>query len=58
VAVGKNDQTVAGSTTLSGDDINNSLTVDVILKNKNNKNGHLDPSSDVSVWVVPATISN
>jgi hypothetical protein len=57
-AVGKNDQTVAGSTTLSGDDINNSLTVDVILKNKNNKNGHLDSSSDVTVWVVPATISN
>ena len=58
VAVGKNDQTVAGSTTLNGDDINNSLTVDVILKNKNNKNGHLDSSSDVTVWVVPATISN
>jgi hypothetical protein len=58
VAVGKNDQTVAGSTTLNGDDINNSLTVDVILKNKNNKTGHLDSSSDVTVWVVPATISN
>jgi len=58
VAVGKNDQTVAGSTTLNGDDINNSLTVNVILKNKNNKNGHLDSSSDVTVWVVPATISN
>ncbi|HYT02407.1 MAG TPA: hypothetical protein VEL70_05810 [Candidatus Acidoferrum sp.] len=58
VAVGKNDQTVAGSTTLNSDDINNSLTVDVILKNKNNKNGHLDSSSDVTVWVVPATISN
>ena len=58
VAVGKNDQTVAGSTTRNGDDINNSLTVDVILKNKNNKNGHLDSSSDVTVWVVPATISN
>jgi hypothetical protein len=58
VAVGKNDQTVAGSTTLKGDDINNSLTVNVILKNKNNKNGHLDASSDVTVWVVPATISN
>jgi hypothetical protein len=58
VAVGKNDQTVAGSTTLKGDDINNSLTVNVILKNKNNKNGHLDASSDVTVWVVPATISD
>ncbi|HYT41366.1 MAG TPA: hypothetical protein VEP90_03375, partial [Methylomirabilota bacterium] len=58
VAVGKNDQTVAGSTTLNGDDINNSLTADVILKNKNNKNGYLDSSSDVIVWVVPATISN
>jgi hypothetical protein len=58
VAVGKNDQTVAGSTTLKGDDINNSLTVNVILKNKNNKNGHLDASGDVTVWVVPATISN
>ena len=58
VAVGKNDQTVAGSTTLKGDDINNSLTVSVILKNKNNKNGHLDASGDVTVWVVPATISN
>ena len=58
VAVGKNDQTVAGSTTLKGDDINNSLTVNVILKNKNNKNGHLDASSDMTVWVVPATISN
>jgi hypothetical protein len=58
VAVGKNDQTVAGSTTLKGDDINNSLTVSVILKNKNSKNGHLDASGDVTVWVVPATISN
>jgi hypothetical protein len=58
VAVGKNDQTVAGSTTVNGDDINNSLTVDVILKNKDNKNGHLDSSSEVTVWVVPATISN
>jgi len=58
VAVGKNDQTVAGSTTLKGDDINNSLTVNVILKNKNNKNGHLDSSGDVTVWVVSATISN
>ena len=58
VAVGKNDQTVAGSTTLKGDDINNSLTVNVLLKNKNNKNGHLDASGDVTVWVVPATISN
>ncbi len=58
VAVGKNDQTVAGSTTLKGDDINNSLTVSVILKNKNNKNGHLDASGDVTVWVVPATISS
>jgi hypothetical protein len=58
VAVGKNDQTVSGSTTLKGDDINNSLTVNVILKNKNNKNGHLDASGDVTVWVVPATISN
>jgi hypothetical protein len=58
VAVGKNDQTVAGSTTLNGDDINNSLTADVILKDKNSKNGHLDSSSDVTVWVVPATISN
>jgi len=58
VAVGKNDQTVAGSTTLNGDDINNSLTADVILKNKNNKNGQLDSSTDVAVWVVPATIWN
>jgi hypothetical protein len=58
VAVGKNDQTVAGSTALKGDDVNNSLTVNVILKNKNNKNGHLDASGDVTVWVVPATISN
>jgi hypothetical protein len=58
VAVGKNDQTVAGSTTLKGDDISNSLTVSVILKNKNNKNGHLDASGDVTVWVVPATISS
>jgi hypothetical protein len=61
VAVGKNDQTVAGSTTLNGDEINNSLKVDVILKNKNNKNnknGNLDSSSDVTVWVVPATILN
>jgi hypothetical protein len=58
VAVGKNDQTVAGSTTVKGDDINNSLTVSVVLKNKNNKNGHLDASGDVTVWVVPATISN
>jgi hypothetical protein len=58
VAVGKNDQTVAGSTTLKGDDINNNLTVNVILKNKNNKNGHLNASGDVTVWVVPATISN
>ena len=58
VAVGKNDQTVAGSTTVKGDDINNSLTVNVLLKNKNNKNGHLDASGDVTVWVVPATISN
>jgi hypothetical protein len=56
-AVGKDDQAVAGSTTVKGDDINNSLTVDVILKNKNNKDGHLDESSDVNVWVFPATIS-
>jgi hypothetical protein len=58
VAVGKHDQTVAGSTTLNGDDIKDSLTVDVLLKNKNNKNGHLDSSSDVTVWVVPATMWN
>jgi sRNA-binding regulator protein Hfq len=56
VAVSKNDQTVAGSTTLKGDDINNSLTVNVVLKNKNNKNGHLDESANVIVWVVPATL--
>jgi secreted PhoX family phosphatase len=57
VAVRKDDQTVAGSTTVRGDDINNSLTVEVVLKNKNNKNGNLDGSSDVEVWVLPATIS-
>jgi len=56
VAVGKNDQTVAGSTTLRSDDISNSLTVNVLLKNKNNKNGHLDESADVTVWVVPAAL--
>jgi hypothetical protein len=56
VAVGKDDQTVAGSTTLRGDDISNTLTVNVVLKNKNNKNGHLDESADVTVWVVPATL--
>ncbi|MFZ0510566.1 MAG: hypothetical protein WAM14_03080 [Candidatus Nitrosopolaris sp.] len=42
MAVGKNDQTVASSTSLKGDDINNSLTANLILKNKNNKNSHLD----------------
>lgn len=56
VAVGKDDQTVAGSTTLRGDDISNTLTVNVVLKNKNNKNGHLDESADVIVWVVPAAL--
>jgi hypothetical protein len=56
VAVGKDDQTVAGSTTLRSDDISNTLTVNVVLKNKNNKNGHLDESADVSVWVVPAAL--
>jgi len=56
VAVGKDDQTVAGSTTLRGDDISNTLTVNVILKNKDNKNGHLDESADVTVWVVPAAL--
>jgi hypothetical protein len=54
VAVGKNDQTVAGSTTLRSDDISNTLTVNVVLKN--NKNGHLDQSADVTVWVVPAAL--
>jgi len=56
VAVGKDDQTVAGSTTLSSDDISNALTVNVVLKNKNNNNGHLDQSADVTVWVVPAAL--
>jgi len=56
VAVGKDDQTVAGSTTLRGDDISNTLTVNVLLKNKNNNNGHLDESADVIVWVVPAAL--
>jgi len=56
VAVGKDDQTVAGSTTLRSDDISNTLTVNVLLKNKNNKNGHLDESADVIVWVVPAAL--
>jgi hypothetical protein len=56
VAVGKNDQTVAGSTTLRSDVISNSLTVNVLLKNKDNKNGHLDESADVTVWVVPAAL--
>jgi hypothetical protein len=56
VAVGKDDQTVAGSTTLKSDDISNTLTVNVVLKNKNNKNGHLDESADVTVWVVPAAL--
>jgi hypothetical protein len=56
VAVGKDDQTVAGSTTLRSDDISNTLTVNVVLKNKNNKNGHLDESADVTVWVVPAAL--
>jgi len=56
VAVGKDDQTVAGSTTLRSDDISNTLTVNVLLKNKNNKNGHLDESADVTVWVVPAAL--
>jgi hypothetical protein len=56
VAVDKDDQTVAGSTTLKSDDISNTLTVNVVLKNKNNKNGHLDESADVTVWVVPAAL--
>jgi hypothetical protein len=56
VAVGKDHQTVAGSTTLKSDDISNTLTVNVVLKNKNNKNGHLDESADVTVWVVPAAL--
>ena len=56
VAVGKDDQTVAGSTTLRSDDISNTLTVNVVLKNKNNQNGHLDESADVIVWVVPAAL--
>jgi hypothetical protein len=57
VAVGKDGQTIAGSTTIRSDDISNTLTVNVDLKNKNNKNGHLDSSADVIVWVVPAALS-
>lgn len=56
VAVGKDGQTIAGSTTIRSDDISNTLTVSVVLKNKNNKNGHLDTSADVIVWVVPAAL--
>jgi hypothetical protein len=57
VAVGKDGQTIAGSTTIRSDDISNTLTVNVVLKNKNDKNGHLDTSADVIVWVVPAALS-
>ena len=57
VAVGKDEQTIAGSTTIRSDDISNTLTVNVVLKNKNDKNGHLDTSADVIVWVVPAALS-
>jgi hypothetical protein len=57
VAVGKDGQTIAGSTTIRSDDISNTLTVSVVLKNKNDKNGHLDTSADVIVWVVPAALS-
>ena len=57
VAVGKDGQTISGSTTIRSDDISNTLTVNVVLKNKNDKNGHLDTSADVIVWVVPAALS-
>jgi hypothetical protein len=57
VAVGKDGQTISGSTTIRSDDISNTLTVNVVLKNKNDKNGHLDQSADVIVWVVPAALS-
>jgi hypothetical protein len=57
VAVGKDGQTIAGSTTVRSDDISNTLTVNVVLKTKNDKNGHLDTSADVIVWVVPAALS-
>jgi hypothetical protein len=56
VAVGKDDQHVAGSTTLNTGDFSDTITVDIVLKNKNTKNGHLDKSATVIVWVVPATI--
>jgi hypothetical protein len=57
VAVGKDGQTISGSTTIRSDDVSNTLTVNVVLKNKNDKNGHLDTSADVIVWVVPAALS-
>jgi len=57
VAVGKDGQTISGSTTIRSDDISNTLTVNVVLKNNNDKNGHLDTSADVIVWVVPAALS-
>jgi hypothetical protein len=57
VAVGKDGQTISGSTTIRSDDISNTLTVNVVMKNKNDKNGHLDTSADVIVWVVPAALS-
>jgi len=57
VAVGKDGQTIAGSTTIRSDDISNTLTVNVVLKNKNDNKGHLDTSADVIVWVVPAALS-
>jgi hypothetical protein len=56
-AGGKDGQTISGSTTIRSDDISNTLTVNVVLKNKNDKNGHLDTSADVIVWVVPAALS-
>jgi hypothetical protein len=57
VAVGKDGQTIAGSTTIRSDDISNTLTVNVVLKTKNDNKGHLDTSADVIVWVVPAALS-
>jgi hypothetical protein len=57
VTVGKDGQTISGSTTIRSDDISNTLTVNVVLKNKNDKKGHLDTSADVIVWVVPAALS-
>jgi hypothetical protein len=56
VAIGNQDKHIAGSITISSH-FTNQKTVTIHLLKKNGHNGNIDNSNDVTVFVVPATIS-